>query len=39
MQTGSNDRWKAWGIVATMLLLSCGYLLFLGYRLCMYGEW
>jgi len=39
MKCNSNDKRKAWGVALLMLLLSCGYLFFLGYRLCAYGEW
>ena len=39
MKCNSNDKRKAWGVALLMLLLSCGYLFFLGYRLCAFGEW
>ena len=37
MECKPNDKWKAWGVTALMVMLSCAFLLFLGYRLCTYG--
>ncbi len=39
MNLNVKDKYRAVMVTVAMLLLSCGYLLFLGYRLCLYGNW